>query len=121
MLQDSEDVLHFSFISGDALRQKSLEKLSQRYCREILIILFTCYEERNDYANCISFLSKVRERQPLVPNALTEEDYSMLLERQTSAVLKSQTVMYETLICNSQNEEPDKDIDTFLWVMNKLL
>ncbi len=64
------------------------------------MVLFECYEARKDYAKCICFMSMVKERQRLVTGALTQEDYRVLLDRQTSAVLKSQTVMYEAIICN---------------------
>lgn len=57
-------------------------------------------------------MSKVRERQPLVMQALSAENLETLLERQTSAALKSQTVMYEALILNQQ-EQPDEDVDEF--------
>ena len=55
-------------------------------------------------------MSKVRERQPLVMQALSAENLETLLDRQTSAVLKSQTVMYEVLILNEQ-EQLDEDAD----------
>ena len=55
-------------------------------------------------------MSKVRERQPLVMQALSAENLETLLDRQTSAVLKSQTVMYEVFILNEQ-EQLDEDAD----------
>jgi len=48
MLHDSEDVLNFACIAGDSLRLNALERLSRRYCREVLLILFECYLELQD-------------------------------------------------------------------------
>ena len=43
----------------------------------------------------------VKERQPLIlTNCLIEDDLALLMNRQTDAVLASQTVMYELLILN---------------------
>jgi len=45
--------------------------------------------------------------------ALVDEDFEILLTRQCSAILKSQTVMYEALVLNESAEmgEEDDDID----------
>ena len=74
MLEDCEDVGIFSYMEGDVLRKESLEKLSQRYCFDILLVLFRCLEQRNEYESCIAFMSRVRERQPLVMQALSNEN-----------------------------------------------
>lgn len=53
------------------------------------------------FKECISFLTLVKERQPLIlTNCLIEDDLALLMNRQTDAVLASQTVMYELLILN---------------------
>ena len=62
MLCDGIDVSIVPQISGDVFRQRSLQTLSERYCKEVLLILFSCYETMNRYDVCISFMSKVRER-----------------------------------------------------------
>ena len=86
MLFDSDD-LQTDQIRGDVLRQKSLEKLCMLYCIEILVILFECLAGQRKYSECISFMSRVRERQPLVPSSLTPADIAKILNRQTSLVL----------------------------------
>ena len=62
-------------------------------------------------------MSKVREIQPLVPSSLTSADISKILNRQTSVVLQSQTVMFEVLTLND-SEQPDNDVDPFYWDTN---
>jgi len=66
MIEDCEDVLEFTYVSSDFLRRESLEKLSERYCFDVLLVLFRCLEKRNDLQTCIAFISRVREHQPLI-------------------------------------------------------
>lgn len=40
MLKEQADLEQVGVIDGDAPRQKSLEKINQRYCVEILLIWF---------------------------------------------------------------------------------
>ena len=65
MLQDCDDVQEAGF-SEESLRQESLKQLSDKYCKDVLLVLFDCYESRKDYATCISFMARVRARQPMV-------------------------------------------------------
>ena len=82
------------------------------YCKEILLILFKTYEKRGQYEKCIAFMSQVEERQPLVRPTLGPDDYATLLRDQSSAIFKSQTIMYEVVLLNDA-EEPDEDVDEF--------
>ena len=80
----------------------------------MLIILFQCYFDMKQFKDCISFLTLVKERQPLIlTSCLTDEDLAVLMNRQTGAVLASQTVMYELLILNEDQEGPDSEPDEF--------
>ena len=44
------------------MRQESLKQLSDKYCKDVLLVLFDCYESRKDYGTCISFMARVRAR-----------------------------------------------------------
>ena len=44
LLMDCDDVTIIDEISGDVLRQNSLNMLSSHFCHEILLILFLSYE-----------------------------------------------------------------------------
>ena len=46
MLHDCDDVLNLDFIENDLLRRKSLERLSDFYCLDVLSILFRCLQQR---------------------------------------------------------------------------
>ena len=79
LLSDFSDLEKFDFVTGDTLRQKSLEKLAMRYCIEVLFILFECIYQQKRYSECMSFMNVVRERQPLVLAYLTAADLEGIL------------------------------------------
>ena len=53
----------------------------------------------------------MKDKQPLtLTNCLIDDDLALLMSRQTDAVLKSQTVMYELLILNDEEGPDDPDL-----------
>ena len=48
----------------------------------------------------------------MVRPTLSPDDYAILLRDQSSAIFKSQTIMYEIVLLND-DEEPDDDVDEF--------
>ena len=77
-------------------------------------MLFQCHQDLGQYQECISFLNMVTLEQPLVPShCLIEQDLATITARQTDALLKSQSVMFEVLKLNEAQEEPDSETDHF--------
>lgn len=110
MLLDSDDVMEC--VNGDVSRSKSIQKISQRYIIDVLICLFLCLEKQSKLQDCISFMTYVRQEQPLLAvsldmcehesTVLLQIDLDTVIKRQTDALLKSQSVMYEVLhICDT--------------------
>ena len=80
----------------------------------MLIILFQCHQDLGQYQECISFLNLVTLKQPLLAShCLIEDDLATITARQTDALLKSQSVMFEVLRLNEAQEEPGSETDQF--------
>ena len=80
----------------------------------MLTILFQCHQDLGQYQECISFLNLVTLRRPLAAShCLLEDDLARITGRQTDALLKSQSVMFEVLRLNEAQEEPDSETDQF--------
>ena len=59
-------------------------------------------------------MNLVKEKQPLIlTHCLIEDDLDTLMNRQTGAMLESQTVMYEVLKLNEADEGADSEPDQF--------
>ena len=96
MLYDSDDVEEC--MKGDESRIKSIRKISQRFIIDVLICLFLCLERQRNLQDCISFMTIVRQKQPLLTVSLDTsvdeaylltEDLDTIVKRQTDALLKS--------------------------------
>ena len=85
-------------MKGDESRIKSIRKISQRFIIDVLICLFLCLERQRNLQDCISFMTIVRQKQPLLATSLNTsvddaylltEDLDTIVKRQTDALLKS--------------------------------
>ena len=77
MLLDSDDVREC--MQGDVQRSKSICKISQRFIIDVLICLFLCLERQRNLQDCISFMTIIKQKQPLLAVSLDTRDEDAVL------------------------------------------